>query len=130
MSTKPTVDEAQLRLRIDADLAADLAGAIEQAYAQALAFLDRDALYDTAANLAAAVAAAQAAVDGATTAAEAAQALLDLARVQTGIVATPDMVAAQLLLIDALVGSNALQDRESKQTAAENMLRRHRRPGC
>lgn len=130
MSKTPTVEEAQQRLRIDADLAFDLPSAIEQAYAQALAFLDRDALYDTGVDLAAAVAAAQAAVDGATTEAETAQALADLARVNTGAVATPDMVSAQLLLIDVFVGSNSPQDRESKQLAAESMLRRHRRPGC
>ncbi|SFB96589.1 hypothetical protein SAMN05216344_106120 [Polaromonas sp. OV174] len=103
MPIKPTVEEAQRRLRIDADLAADLESAIDQAHAEALAFLDLSLYADDAALAAAADA--------------------------SGIVATADIIAAQLLLTDALVGNNSLQDRESKREAARNMLRPHRRMG-
>ncbi|MDB5884236.1 MAG: hypothetical protein JWR74_407, partial [Polaromonas sp.] len=43
---------------------------------------------------------------------------------------TADIIAAQLLLIDALVGNNSVQDRQDKRDAACNMLRRHRRMGA
>lgn len=130
MPIKPTVDEAKRRLRLDDALSGDLASAIEQAYAEALAFLDRDALYDNATDLAAAATLAQNALDDETD--DALEPLLaaHLARVKTGMVATPDLISAQLLLIDVLVGSNTVQDRESKQKAAENILWRHRRVTC
>lgn len=130
MNIKPTVEEAQRRLRIDDALADDLALAIDQAYAQALTFLDRDALHADAAAFKAAVDAARAALDAETDEEAALQLADDLARIQTGMVVTPDLIAAQLMLIDVLVGANSLQEREGKQTAAESMMRRHRRAGC
>lgn len=130
MNIKPTVEEAQRRLRIDDALADDLALAIDQAYAQALAFLDRDALHADAAAFKAAVDAARAALEAETDEEAALQLADDLARIQTGMVATPDLIAAQLMLIDVLVGANSLQEREGKQAAAESMMRRHRRAGC
>lgn len=104
MPVKPTVEDAQRRLRIDDALLVDLQSAIDQAHAQAETFLDRR-LYASAEDLAAAD---------------------DL----TGIVATADIIAAQLLLIDVLVANNSLQERESKEAAARSMLRPHRRQGA
>ena len=104
MPVKPTPEEASLRLRLDADLAADLPGAIDQAHAEAQAFLD-GTLY-----------ANQAAADGAG----------DL----RGIVCTPDIIAAQLLLVDVLVCNNSTQDRQDKRAAALTILRRHRNMGA
>ena len=104
MPVKPTPEEAALRLRLDADLAADLPGAIDQAHAEAQAFLD-GALYEN-----------QAAADGAG----------DL----RGIVCTPDIIAAQLLLVDALIGANTSAEVQDKRAAAMTMLRRHRNMGA
>ena len=104
MPVKPTPEEAALRLRLDADLAADLPGAIDQAHAEAQAFLD-GALYEN-----------QAAADGAA----------DL----RGIVCTPDIIAAQLLLVDALIGVNTSAEVQDKRAAAMTMLRRHRNMGA
>lgn len=104
MEVKPTVPQALLRLRLDDSLADDLTDALDQAYAEAVAFLDGD-LYASGA---------------ARSAAE------DL----RGIVVTADIISAQLLLADALVGTNDVQARDSKRTAAFNILRRHRNMGC
>lgn len=104
MPIKPTPEAAMRRLRLDDGLAGDLADAIEQAHAEALSHLD-GALYES----------------------EAAKTAADDAR---GIVCTPDIIAAQLLLVDVLVGNNSVQDRQAKQTAAEAMLRRHRNMGA
>lgn len=104
MPIKPTSDEAMLRLRIDADLAGDVASAIDQAHAQALAFLDGQLYADRAALTAAAD--------------------------PMGIVVTADIIAAQLLLVDALVGNNSLQDRDDKRRAAKDMLLPHRNMGA
>lgn len=104
MPIKPTPEAAMRRLRLDTNLSGDLADAIEQAHGEALAFLD-GALYESEADKTA-------------------------AQDPRGIVCTPDIISAQLLLVDVLVGNNSLQDRESKQTAAETMLRRHRNLGA
>lgn len=104
MPIKPTPAEAILRLRLDDSLDGDLNSAIAQAHAQAVAFLD-GSLYDDAA---------------------AREAAADL----RGIVCTPDIIAAQLLLVDVLVGNNGLQDKDAKEKAAYNMLRFHRNMGA
>ncbi len=101
MPIKPTPEEALLRLRLDDSLLDDVAGAVNQAHAQAVAFLDGK-LYETPA-----------------------EADADL----RGIECTPDIVAAQILLVDVLVGNNDDRARESKSKAAYNMLRPHRRMG-
>lgn len=149
MPIKPTIEEAQRRLRIDAEteLVTDLATALEGAFDEMLTFLDRDAIYEDATAMAVAVASAQAVLDAAIAACDVAEATGDAAaiaaarevvltataaldRVKTGMVIKADLITAQLLLADVAVGSNTLQDRESKQTAAENIMRRHRKPGC
>lgn len=104
MPIKPTPEEATLRLRLDDSLAGDISNAIDQAHAQVAAILD-GALYADAAALAA-------------------------ASDPCGIVCTPDIIAAQLLLVDVLVGSNTVQDREAKERAALNLLRLHRNMGA
>lgn len=93
-----------LRLRLDDDLADDVAAAIPQAHAEAEAFLD-----------------------GKLYASEQARADAQDAR---GIVCTPDIMAAQLLLVDALVADNAEGDVETKRARALSMLRRHRNMGA
>lgn len=102
--TAPSVDEAMLRLRLDEDLQQDVEAAIPQSLAEAEAFLDGK-LYDTA------------------------QAKADAGDLR-GIVCTPDIIAAQLLLVDALVSNNSEADVETKRTRALNMLRRHRNMGA
>lgn len=105
MPIKPTVPQAVFRLRLDADLpVADIGDAIEQAHTQAVTYLD-GALYETVDAMAQA---------------------LDV----RGIVCTPDIIAAQLLLVDVLIGANSVQDREAKETAARSMLRPHRNMGA
>ena len=104
MPVKPTPEEAALRLRLDADLAADLPGAIDQAHAEAQAFLDGTLYVD------------QAAADGAAD--------------TRGIVCTPDIIAAQLLLVDVLIGANTSAEVQDKRAAAMTMLRRHRNLGA
>lgn len=100
MPIKPTVDEAMERLRLDEDLRTDLEAAIPQALAQAEAYLD-GALYETAAKR-------------------------TEANDARGIVCTLDIIAAQLLLIDALVGSPSSNDRKALREAAYGMLFIHR----
>ena len=109
MNIKPSLEEAQTRLRLDDALIEDLGSAIEQAYAQQLHQLDRAALHPDAAALAAALQADPA---------------------HTGIVVTPDLIAAQLLRIDVLIGANTMDDREAKEKAAERMEHRHARVGA
>ena len=104
MPIKPTPADAIQRLRLDDSLNGDIGNAIDQAHAQAVAFLD-GALYEDAA---------------------ARDAAADL----RGIICTPDIIAAQLLLVDVLVGNNSTQDREDKKAAAFNMLRLHRNMGA
>lgn len=101
--TIPTLAAAMLRLRIDDDLSADVEAAIPQAKAEAEAFLD-GTLYPNAQ-------AREAAADA------------------KGIICTPNIIAAQLLLIDVLVGSNDLKALQTKREAAYSMLRRHRNMG-
>ena len=104
MPIKPTPADAILRLRLDGSLDGDIGNAIDQAHAQAVAYLD-GALYADAGAL---------------------EAAADL----RGIICTADIIAAQLLLVDALVGRNSVQDREDKRTGAFNMLRMHRNMGA
>lgn len=104
MPIKPTAEEAMARLRLDADIATDLAAAIDQSHAEAIAYLDGQLYAD--------------------------QAAIDTAADPKGIVCTPDIVAAQLLLVDVLVGSNSPADREAKTTAAHRILRPHRNMGA
>jgi hypothetical protein len=110
MNIKPSTSEAQRRLRLDDDLdvTSDLQQAIEQAHAQVLQILDRTVLHPTQLELLSAL-------------------LLD--EFHNGIVCTPDIIAAQLLLVDTLVGANSQQDRDAKAKAAQNMLWPHRRVG-
>ncbi len=99
----PDLDAAMQRLRIDDDLQGDVEAAITQAKAEAEAFLDGQ-LYASA------------------------QALQD-AQDPKGILCTPDIIAAQLLLIDALVNSNSDQGAELKRSRAFSILRRRRNVG-
>lgn len=108
MSVKPTPDQAIQRLRLDDDLTVDLQYAIEQAHAQMLEHLDRHVLHADESELEAALATDPA---------------------HTGAVCTPSLIAAQLLLIDVLVGSNSAQERESKEEAAKRLMRPHVRMG-
>ena len=101
--TIPTLAAAMLRLRIDDDLSGDVEAAIPQAKAEAEAFLD-GTLYPSA---------------------EAREAAADA----KGIICTPDIIAAQLLLIDTIVHSNTDEGADLKRTRAFNMLRRHRNMG-
>lgn len=100
MPIKPTIEETMDRLRLDEDLRDDVERAVEQAHAQALVYLD-GTLYES-------VDAKQASGD------------------KRGIVCTPDIIAAQLLLVDALVGSAAHSDKKSLRDAAYAMLFIHR----
>ncbi|CAN7202176.1 hypothetical protein LJR118_000607 [Acidovorax sp. LjRoot118] len=104
MEIKPSLAMALLRLRIDDGLSADLQNALDQAHAATLKYLDGK-LYPDAVSLAA-------------------------ANDPKGIEVTADMIAAQLLWADALMGNNSLADRESKTKAAKDMLRPHRNQGA
>lgn len=104
MPITPSVEEALRRLRLDDDLRQDVQDAIPQAQAEAVAYLD-GALYENAA---------------------ARDAAADL----RGIVCTPDIIAAQLLLLDALVNNNSDEGADLKRTRAYRMLLRHRNMGA
>lgn len=129
MDVKPSLEAAARRLRIDGDLLLDLQDALEQAHDEALAYLDRP-LFADAAALTTAIAAAQAALDAATDDEVADQLAQDLARAKTGIVVTQDIIAAQLLLADRLVGDNDGAERERKEQAAYALMRQRRRHGA
>lgn len=103
-ATVPEVDAAMRRLRLDADLQADVQDAIPQAKAEAETYLDGK-LYASASDM-------------------------EQAGDAHGIVCTPDIIAAQLLLIDALVNSNSDEGAEIKRTRAFDILRRHRNQGA
>lgn len=107
MNIKPSTADAQRRLRLDdeTDVTIDLESAIEQAYAQTLQALCRTALHPDAASLLAA---------------------LVIDPLHNGIVCTHDIIAAQLLLTDALVGANSMADRDAKSSAAHSILQPHR----
>lgn len=102
--TVPTLEAAMLRLRIDEDLAADVQAAIPEAKAEAEAFLD-GTLYATE---------------------QAREAALDC----KGIVIRADIIAAQLLLVDAIVHSNTDEGADLKRARAYSMLLRHRNMGA
>ena len=101
--TVPTSQDALCRLRLDEDLAADVTAAIAQAHTQAEAFLDGKLYAD-------------------------AQGREDAGDVR-GIICTPDIIAAQLLLVDVLVGNNDTKAQQAKRDAAYAMLRYHRNVG-
>lgn len=100
----PSIESAMRRLRIDEDLRDDVADAIPAAKAEAEAFLDGK-LYATD---------------------QAKQEAQD----PKGILCTADIIAAQLLLVDALVNDNSDEGADLKRTRAFNMLRRHRNMGA
>lgn len=104
MDVKPTVEQALRRLRLDDELSEDLRDAIDQAHAEALRVLDGKLYPDEAALIA--------------------------AQDVRGIVVTADIIAAQLLLADALVGNNDQRERDSKRSAAMTILRLHRNMGA
>ena len=104
MPISPTVDEALRRLRLDEDLRQDVEDAIPQACAEAVTYLDGK-LYENELER------------------ETAQDL-------RGIVCTPDIIAAQLLLVDALVNNNSDEGADLKRARAYSMLLRHRNMGA
>lgn len=104
MPITPTVDEALRRLRLDDDLRQDVVDAIPQAQAEAETYLDGKLYVSDAERIAAA----------------------DL----RGIICTPDIIAAQLLLIDALLNSNTDEGADLKRKRAYSMLLRHRNMGA
>ncbi|WP_395026593.1 hypothetical protein [Comamonas odontotermitis] len=103
-AVKPTKEEALQRLRLDDGLAGDVEGAIEQAHAQTLKYLDGP-LFAT-------------------------QEAADASGNPKAILCTADIVAAQLVLVDVLCGPNSVEDQDRKRTAAYNMLRLHRNHGA
>lgn len=104
MPTQPTPAEALARLRLDEDLLGDVTSAIGQAHAQAQTYLD-GTLYASPAELTA-------------------------ANDSKGIVCTPDIIAAQILLVDVLVGNNDAAARTAKEAAAHAIMRPHRNMGA
>lgn len=96
---QPTIETVMLRLRLDDDLREDVVQAIPQAVAEAESILERK-LYATALQM-------QDAND------------------PKGLLIRPDITAAMLLLIDAMVGSNSVQDAETKRTRSEAILLRY-----
>ncbi len=124
MDVKPSLEAAALRLRTDDDLLPDLQAAIDQAHAEALVYLDRPLHPDAAARLNA-IAQAQAALTEAEASLNAdaiAEATQALKVAKTGMVCTPDILAAQLLLADRLIGGNDGDEAERKEAAARRML--------
>lgn len=103
-TTRPTLESAMMRLRMDDDLMADVQEAISQAHAEAQAYLD-GTLYASAKDMAD-------------------------AQDAKGIVCTPDIIAAQLLLVDATVNNNSDEGSGLKRARAFDMLRRHRNQGA
>lgn len=97
-SVAPTIEDVMERLRLDEDLQQDAENAIPEAVAECESILERK-LYATA------------------------QALVD-AKDSKGLVIQPDVTAAILLLIDAAVGANSVQDAETKRSRAESILLR------
>ncbi len=104
MPVKPTAEEAMTRLRLDESLSGDVLSAIDQAHALAQAALD-GTLYEDAT----------------------AKATAGDAR---GIVCTPDIIAAQLLFVDALVGANTVDAAAQKTERAHSILLKHRNMGA
>lgn len=125
MSIQPSIEIAQQRLRVDDALLPDLQAALDQAEAEARAYLD-GALYSTAAEKLQAITAAEAAATAAGQDPAAAPAVLEA---QRSIVVTADMHNAMLLLADVYMGSNDSTESERKTRAATNILRRHRNKG-
>lgn len=126
MSIQPSIEIAQQRLRVDDALLPDLQAALDQAEAEARAYLD-GALYATAAEKLQAITAAEAAATAAGLEPATAPAVLEA---QRSIVVTADMHNAMLLLADVYMGSNDSTESERKTRAATNILRRHRNKGA
>lgn len=103
-AVKPTAEEALLRLRLDPDLSVDVTNAIPQAYALTVKFLDGP-LFETA---------------------QAAEASGN----PKAIVCDECIIAAQLLLVDALAGPNTSKEQAEKRKAAFDMLRLYRNQGA
>ena len=103
-AVKPTPEEALLRLRLDADLAADVSNAIPQAYAETVKYLDGP-LFATE----------QEATDSGN---------------PKAIVCDECIIAAQLLLVDVLAGPNTTREKADKRKAAYDMLRLYRNQGA
>lgn len=97
-SVAPTIEDVMQRLRLDEDLQQDAENAIPEAVAECESILERK-LYVSV------------------------QALED-AKDPKGLVIQPDVTAAMLLLIDAAVGANTVQDSETKRGRAESILLR------
>lgn len=104
MPIAPTAEEALRRLRLDDDLLQDVKDAIPQAQAEAETYLDGKLYAD--------------------------QAERDAEDDLRGIVCTPDIIAAQLLLVDALVNNNSDEGADLKRSRAYRMLVRHRNMGA
>uniref|UniRef100_A0A1A7GE34 Phage gp6-like head-tail connector protein n=1 Tax=biofilter metagenome TaxID=1070537 RepID=A0A1A7GE34_9ZZZZ len=103
-AVKPSLEEALLRLRLDPDLSADVTNAIPQVFAETVRYLDGP-LFQSA---------------------EEATASAD----PKAIVSDECIIAAQLLLIDALVGTNTTKEAAEKRGAAYSMLRMYRNQGA
>ena len=105
MSTRPAPLLVCDRLRIEpgTELAAQVPDLIEQAHAEMLACLDR-AVYPTAAALSASGDA-------------------------RGIVITPDLLNAQVLLVGVYLDGPGTQEAERQHAAAMRLLQRHRLMG-
>ena len=97
-SVAPAIADVMQRLRLDEDLQQDAENSIPEAVAECESILERK-LYATA------------------------QELAD-AKDPKGLVIQPDVTAAILLLIDATVGANSVQDAETKRSRAESILLR------
>lgn len=102
---KPTLDQVKRDLRIDgSDFDGQIGDLIEQVHAEVLAKLDRN-VYESAEALTASGDA-------------------------SGIVATKDMLTAQILLIGAYLDQAGSTDGERMQASANKILDRHRRAGA
>ncbi len=97
-SVAPAIADVMQRLRLDEDLQQDAENAIPEAISECESILERK-LYATK------------------------QELAD-ANDSKGLVIQPDVTAAILLLIDATVGANSVQDAETKRSRAETILLR------
>ncbi|MGD9757047.1 MAG: hypothetical protein AB7U71_05910 [Comamonas sp.] len=104
MPVQPTLEEAMRRLRVDDDLLDDVKDAIPQAHAEAVKYLDGKLYPDEEA--------------------------LSAANDPKGIICGTDIIAAQLLLVDALVCNNSDEGADLKRARAFGMLRQHRNMGA
>ncbi|WP_194720817.1 hypothetical protein [Noviherbaspirillum malthae] len=101
---KPTVEQIKARLNTSDDQAGEVTDLIETVHAEMLAKLDRKVYADTAALTAAAD--------------------------PTGIVATKDMINAQILLVGYYLDQVGTQDGDRTRAAAMCILDRYRLSGA